>query len=113
MGRPAQKAARKTDLDGYVAAVRGMAEADATEVHIAGYLATIEEQRGITNYTPRDRRAVSIALWHIAKVAEVRDRAMRLLEELRPADSAKQVSLSELLAERILSRDPPPEDTDS
>jgi hypothetical protein len=63
----------------YVATVRGMAEADATEVHIAGYLRILEGHHGITDRLARHRRAVAIALWHITKCAEVRDHALRLL----------------------------------
>jgi len=63
----------------YVATIRGMAEADATEVHIAEYLKTLEAHQGITDRLARHRRAVAIALWHITKCAEVRDHALRLL----------------------------------
>ena len=65
-------------LQEYTTAVRGMAEADATEVQIAGYLRTLEEKHGC-EHPASHRRAVAIALWHIAKCAEVRDRALRLL----------------------------------
>jgi hypothetical protein len=66
-------------LTRYVLTIRGMAEADATEVHIAEYLKTLEEHHGITDRLARHRRAVAIALWHITKCAEVRDHALRLL----------------------------------
>lgn len=65
-------------LQGYTTAVRGMAEADATEVQVAGYLRTLEEAHG-REHPASHRRAVAIALWHIAKCGEVRDRALRLL----------------------------------
>ncbi len=63
----------------YVSTVRGMAEADSTEVQIAGYLHSLEENHGITDRLARHRRSVAIAVWHITKCAEVRDRALRLL----------------------------------
>jgi hypothetical protein len=69
----------------YTKAVKEMAEADATEVNIAGYLRTLEERHSIDDRMARHRRAVAIAVWHIAKCAEVRDRAMRLLGERREA----------------------------
>ena len=69
----------------YVETVKGMAEADATEVHIAGYLNTLEERHGIEDRLARHRRSVAIALWHITKCAEVRDRAVRLLNARRGA----------------------------
>jgi hypothetical protein len=65
-------------LQEYTIAVRGMAEADATEVHIAGYLRTLEERHG-QEHPAKHRRAVAIALWHITKCGEVRDHALRLL----------------------------------
>ena len=65
-------------LQEYTNAVRGMAEADATEVQIAGYLRLLEEKHE-REHPASHRRGVAIALWHIAKCAEVRDRALRLL----------------------------------
>jgi len=49
-------------LKEYTNAVRGMAEEKHEREHPASH-----------------RRGVAIALWHIAKCAEVRDRALRLL----------------------------------
>jgi hypothetical protein len=72
---PATAAAQ---LQEYTKAVRGMAEADATEVQIAGYLRPLEEKHQ-REHPASHRRAVAIALWHIAKCAEVRDRALKLL----------------------------------
>jgi hypothetical protein len=67
-------------LSEYAGVIRGMAEADATEVNIAGYLRSLED-RYLQDHPARHRRAVAIALWHIAKCGEVRDRALRLLEK--------------------------------
>src|SRR4051812_28792537 len=58
-----------------------MAEADATEVNIAGYLRPLESTHLAAEHPARHRRAAAIALWHIVKVAEVRDRAVRLVAE--------------------------------
>lgn len=77
---PLANAAR---LGEYAGAVRGMAEADATEVNIAGYLRTLESTHLAEEHPARHRRSTAIALWHIAKVAEVRGRAARLLCEPR------------------------------
>jgi hypothetical protein len=68
-----------TELRAHVEAIRGMVEADSTEVHLVGYLKEIERQFGITD-DPARRRGCAIALWHIAKCAEVRERAHRLME---------------------------------
>ena len=64
----------------YAARIRNMADADSTEVEIAGYLTTLEE-RYFQEHPAKHRRAVAMALWHVAKCAEVRDRAQRLLED--------------------------------
>jgi ribosomal protein S18 acetylase RimI-like enzyme len=89
-------------LQEYAGAVRGMAEADATEVNVAGYLRTLESRHLSVEHAARHRRAAAIALWHIAKVAEVRGRAQRLLAEHKPTGSAPSVPLSTWLADRLL-----------
>ena len=85
-----------------------MAEADATEVHIAGYLRTLEAQHLADEHPARHRRAVAIALWHVAKCAAVRDSAVRTQEAPRPTSAPQRPPLSTWLAERLL-RDTPGE----
>jgi hypothetical protein len=83
-----------------------MAEAGATEVQIAGYLRTLEDTHLSEPHSAQSRRAMGIALWHIAKVAEVRERARRLLSEAAAsAPSEAPVPLSSWLAERLLRND--------
>jgi len=90
-------------LGEYARTFRGMAEAGATEVHIAGYLRTLEDKHLGEPHSARSRRAMGIALWHIAKVADVRERALRLLAEAAAAaPSEAPVPLSSWLAERLL-----------
>lgn len=72
--------AREDQLRVHVNAIRGMVDADSTEVHLAGYLKDLEREFGISEQEARSRRAAAVALWHIAKVAEVRERARRLIE---------------------------------
>ena len=72
--------APEASLRVHVDAIRGMVEADSTEVHLASYLKEVEQAFGVTEEHGRRRRAVAIALWHIAKCAELRDRARRLME---------------------------------
>ena len=90
----------------YAGAVRGMAEADATEVNIAGYLRTLESVHLTAEHPARHRRGAAIALWHIAKVAEVRDRALRLVAEHEASSGVARVPLSTWLAQRLLRDDP-------
>ena len=93
-------------LHEYAASVRGMAEADATEVQIAGYLRSLEARHLSAEHPARHRRGVAIALWHITKAAEVRDRAMRLLAEYAAAAPREErVPLSTWLSERLLRED--------
>jgi hypothetical protein len=68
------------NLRTHIDAIRGMVEADSTEVQLAGYLKEVEQAFGMTEEHGRRRRAVAIALWHIAKCAELRERARRLME---------------------------------
>lgn len=69
-----------SNLRSHVDAIRGMVGADSTEVHLAGYLKEVEQAFGVIEEHGRRRRAAAIALWHIAKCAELRDRARRLIE---------------------------------
>ena len=93
-------------LHEYAGSVRGMAEADATEVQIAGYLRSLEAKHLNAEHPARHRRGVAIALWHITKAAEVRDRAMRLLSEYAAAaPPGERVPLSTWLSERLLRED--------
>ena len=102
-----EPAAHASQLLEYATTARGMAEADATEVQIAGYLRTLERQHLAAEHPARHRRAVAIALWHVTKASEVRGRALRLLEELPDvAPGAARRPLSEWLAERLLRDDP-------
>ena len=57
---PSENAAR---LQEYAGAVRGMAEADATEVNIAGYLRSLESMHLSAEHPARQRRGAAIALW--------------------------------------------------
>jgi hypothetical protein len=80
----------------------GMVAADATEVHVAGFLRTL-----LTATSPsRDStaiRATAIAVWHIAKAALVRDFAERVLRGEVPVNKPTPDSLSHWLAERLLT----------
>jgi hypothetical protein len=96
-----------TTLSEYSLIVRGMAEADATEVQIAGYLRTLENQHLAAEHPARHRRAVAIAIWHIAKAAEVRERARRLIAEYAATlPEAERVPLSTWLSDRLLGGGP-------
>jgi hypothetical protein len=57
-----------------------MVEADSTEVHVAGYLKEVEQAFGVPGDHSPLRRTIAVALWHIAKCAELRERARRLME---------------------------------
>ena len=80
----------------YTQSVVQMVRARASEGDVANYLAYLQEQRGQPVTPPPMRRYVAIALWHIAKVALVREAAR--LEELAPVDSWRRDQLK---------RDPP------
>lgn len=69
------------ELIGWSNVVRGMVEADASEVQLASYLRTLP---GAEEWPPTTRRLLAIALWHIGKSGLVRDAAARRIEELLP-----------------------------
>ena len=89
-------------LQEYAEILLSMVDADASEVQMAAYLGHLEDQIGKPRSSARYRRLEAIALWHIAKAALTRDRALRLLRG-EPSDAtAEHVRLSEWLAQRIL-----------
>jgi len=81
--------------------VFGMVAADATDIQIAGYLKSVARSQAIE--FPPKARLHSIALWHIAKAALVRDAATLLLNSDLAAHVAEAPSLDEWLASRLLS----------
>lgn len=82
--------------------VVGMVAADASEVQVAAYLGYLEDGLGLERSTARHRRLVAVALWHVAKAALTRDRALRLLGGEAHDATANHERLSDWLAERIL-----------
>ena len=80
----------------------GMVEADASDVLIAGYLKHLACEQGIV--FPARARLASVAVWHIAKAALVRDAAVRLLNsDLINQRDRVPPPLSAWLAERLLT----------
>lgn len=93
-----------TGLDHAVATIMGMVDADASEVLVAGYVGTLEQRIGRPLSPGFERRMVAIALWHIAKVARVRDAAARArLREAEPSPVEMPPSFAELIVARILT----------
>ena len=83
----------------------GMVAADATEVHLVGYLRTLvpyDEQQARDSL---DFRIRAIALWHVAKAALVRDFAERVLRGEVPPNEPTPDRLAHWLATRLLSPD--------
>ncbi|MCC6929456.1 MAG: hypothetical protein IT359_10740 [Gemmatimonadaceae bacterium] len=80
----------------------GMVAADASEIHVAGFLRTLLAD----DAPPRDDaslRTTAIAVWHIAKAALVRDVAERVLRGDMSVNQATPDSLSHWLAARLLT----------
>jgi hypothetical protein len=92
-------------LDEHVQIIIGMVAADATEVHIAGYLRSIAGENSSPGRDSTGFRPVAIALWHIAKAALVRDFAERVLRGEVPVNEPTQDSFSHWLASRLLTPD--------
>lgn len=62
--------------------IRGLVEADGTEIHVARYVRSLFTTLGLAEPETGNPRLLGIALWHIAKVGLVRDRAERRAQEL-------------------------------
>jgi hypothetical protein len=69
------------ELADWASVIRGVVEADASEVHLASYLGSLP---GALEGLGSSRHLLAVALWHIAKAGLVRDAAARRVEELLP-----------------------------
>jgi hypothetical protein len=90
-------------LDEHALVIMGMVAADATEVHIAGYLRSIVRQTNAPQREQLGAREAAVSLWHVAKVALLRDFAERVLRGDVPANVATPDSLSHWVASRLLT----------
>jgi hypothetical protein len=88
-------------LTEYVHTIRGLVEADATEVHVARYVRDIRTSLSLPEMDPPHRRTLAIALWHIAKAGLIRDRAERRAAELM-IQLPPQAPLADRLAAAII-----------
>jgi len=85
----------------HATAIRGLVEADATEVHVAAYLYHALRDLGLP--APPRGRVTAIALWHAAKGALVRDFAERVLRGEVPRPVPTPEPLSQWLTARLLT----------
>jgi hypothetical protein len=90
-------------LEEHALIVLGMVAADATEVHVAGYLRSVVRQVGFPTREPLDARSAAVALWHVAKAALVRDFAERVLRGEIPVNQPTPDSFSHWVASRLLT----------
>jgi hypothetical protein len=90
-------------LDDLALTVVGMVAADATEVHIAGYLRSVARENQLFPQDDFRARESAVALWHISKCALVRDFAERVLNGEIPANEPTPDSFSHWVASRLLS----------
>ncbi|MEO7361880.1 MAG: hypothetical protein ABI120_16230 [Gemmatimonadaceae bacterium] len=92
-------------LDEHATIVFGMVAADATDVQIAMYLRGVVRDVGFPNREPLGSRVFAISMWHIAKVALVRDAAERRLRQQAVANEQTTATLGNWLAERLMTPD--------
>jgi hypothetical protein len=90
-------------LEQHAQAVLAMVAADATEVHVAGYLRTVARDLGFAEREPPGVRMTANALWHAAKAALVRDFAERVLSGEVPPNHPTSQPLGSWLASKLLS----------
>lgn len=82
LGHALNVEADDTRLEEHLLNIRGLVEADATEVHVTRYVRPL-----FPLFLQRDAdatlsRTLGIALWHIAKAGLVRDNAARRADQL-------------------------------
>ena len=92
-------------LEEHANTIIGMVAADATEVHVAGYLNSVVRATGWPKREPLGSRAAAIGLWHIAKAALVRDFAERVLQGEVPVNEPTPDTFSHWVASRLLTRE--------
>ena len=93
LGAQCQRDPNDPDLEYWASTIRGMVEADASEVQVSNYLGTLPHTEELS---APSRRILAIALWHIAKSGLVRDDAARQLDRVRaqlPPDEPLAVAL--------------------
>ncbi|MEO8335625.1 MAG: hypothetical protein ABI664_11670 [bacterium] len=90
-------------LEEHANIILGMVAADATEVHVAGYLKSLARQEGIVMEDLSPPRPTAISLWHVAKAALVRDFAERVLRGEIPVNQPTPDSFSHWVASRLLT----------
>lgn len=95
--------AKEEWLEEHALIVLGMVAADATEVHIAGYLRSVVPEVGFPTREPLGARTAGLSLWHVAKAALVRDFAERVLRGEVPVNEPTPDSLSHWVAGRLLT----------
>lgn len=90
-------------LGGHANAVYAMVDADATEIHVVGYLRSVARDLGYEQGEPAGVRTAAIALWHASKAAIVRDLAERVLNGEIPPNHPTDEPLGRWLARRLLT----------
>jgi len=90
-------------LEPHANTVLGMVAADATEIHIAGYLKSIAIEVGV-EFDGLRARGAAISLWHIGKAALVRDFAERVLQGV-PVNAETNEPLATWLTRLLTAED--------
>ncbi len=92
LGYAIERSTNDPELRAHALIIRGMVEADSTEVHVAGYLRTVAVALDQPEPEPTLRRTIAIALRHIAKTGLVRDTAARRAAELQRTGCVRRSS---------------------
>lgn len=83
--------------------IEGMVAADAPEAQVSGYLKSVGRDLHLPEESLRHTRLAATALWSLAKAAQVRDFAERVIQGEIPANEPTPEALSKWLAQRLLS----------
>ena len=92
-------------LDEQATIVYGMVAAEGTEYQIASYLRAMVREVGFPDRQPLQSRTYAVMLWHVAKVALVRDFAERVLRGEIPINEPTPEAFPSWLATRLLDAD--------
>ena len=90
------------------ATLAAMVAADASEVQVTSYLRSLEQELGVAIPEGPLRRTMAIAVWHIAKAAETRDRLLARANNPPEPATSTQIPLSDWLRDRLGGSGPSP-----
>lgn len=91
-------------LQAHAVSIIGLVEAGAVERDIAKYLNSVLREEDFPYREHSGARIAAVSLWHIAKIAQMRDLAERVFRGERPISAQTGSDFGTWAAERLLDR---------